>query len=65
MAGGSSEGTSFPGHIGSWLARLNNSTLSGILPTLLFKTLLLRQNGNSGSQCRSMGLDAFLDMAID
>ena len=26
---------------------------------------LLRQNNNSGSQCRSMGFDAFFDMAID
>ena len=25
----------------------------------------LRQNINSGSQCRNMGFDAFFDMAID
>ena len=28
-------------------------------------TVLVRQNINSGSQCRSMGFDAFFEMAID
>ena len=27
--------------------------------------MVLRQNTNSGSQCRSMGFDAFFDIAID
>ena len=31
----------------------------------LLSVVPLRQNINSGSQCRSMGFDAFFDLAID
>ena len=29
------------------------------------ETILVRQNINSGTQCRSLGFEAFFDMAVD
>ena len=55
-----------PSLSGSYKERMCGSSLYGSAETNMTRNHeAVRQNINSGSQCRSMGFDAFFDMAKD